>query len=234
MSRQFVVGDIHGGYKALIQCLERSNFDYKNDVLISLGDVCDGWPETVEVIEELKKIKNLMLVKGNHDDWLEKWLELGANPIIWVEQGGRATIESYKKHPEALISHRDFFKQAAKCIVDDKNRIFAHGGFQRGIDIKVQNLQMFMWDRTLATKAAGEKKDSLFTVHEFEEVYLGHTTVNSFKKLPKNTPHWGGNVCLMDTGGGMEGVLTIMDVDSKEFWQSDVVKELYPDHRGRN
>lgn len=232
-SRQFVIGDIHGAHKALLQCLQRASFDYEKDILISLGDLCDGWPETVEVIEELKKIKDFLLVKGNHDLWLEEYLNFGLQPDIWTMQGGQATIDSYLKNPDALKLHRDFFKQAAKCFVDDKNRIFCHGGFERGIDIKVQLLEKLMWDRTLATKAAGEKADSLFQVHEYKKVFLGHTTVNSFKKLARNKPHWGGNVCLMDTGAGWEGVLTIMDVDSEEYWQSDVVADLYPNHRGR-
>lgn len=60
--RTFTIGDIHGGYKALKQCLERSKFNYKEDHLIALGDIVDGWPETPEfdghtsddVLERLK------------------------------------------------------------------------------------------------------------------------------------------------------------------------------------
>ena len=40
--RTFVMGDIHGAYNALLQCLKRSGFDYENDQLIQLGDVADG------------------------------------------------------------------------------------------------------------------------------------------------------------------------------------------------
>ena len=36
------MGDIHGNYRGLLQCLEKSNFDYDNDKLIQLGDVVDG------------------------------------------------------------------------------------------------------------------------------------------------------------------------------------------------
>ena len=43
--KTYAIGDIHGAYKALIQCFERSKFDYKNDRLIVMGDVCDGYPE---------------------------------------------------------------------------------------------------------------------------------------------------------------------------------------------
>ena len=38
--KTFVIGDIHGAYKALLQCFERSGFDYEKDHLIVLGDVC--------------------------------------------------------------------------------------------------------------------------------------------------------------------------------------------------
>lgn len=38
-SREFVIGDIHGAYRALRQCLTRSDFNYDHDHLICLGDV---------------------------------------------------------------------------------------------------------------------------------------------------------------------------------------------------
>ena len=41
------------------------------------------------------------------------------------------------------------------------------------------------------------------------------------------------NIWNMDTGGGFEGRLTIMDVDTKEFWQSDDLRTLYPNEKGR-
>ncbi len=93
---------------------------------------------------------------------------------------------------------------------------------------------MFMWDRALAAKAANSKpgKEQL-NVHEYKEVYLGHTTVNNFRNLPPNKPHIGGNVHLLDTGAGWEGVLTMMDVDTKEYFQSDIVASLYPETEGR-
>ena len=43
--RTFVIGDIHGAHKALIQCFERSGFDHSSDRLISLGDACDDCPD---------------------------------------------------------------------------------------------------------------------------------------------------------------------------------------------
>lgn len=50
--RTIVIGDIHGGYKALLQLMERVA-PTSADQLIFLGDYVDGWSESYEVIEYL-------------------------------------------------------------------------------------------------------------------------------------------------------------------------------------
>jgi serine/threonine protein phosphatase 1 len=42
------------------------------------------------------------------------------------------------------------------------------------------------------------------------------------------------NVWNIDTGAGFKGPLSVMDVISKEVWQSDPVHTLYPEENGRN
>jgi serine/threonine protein phosphatase 1 len=44
----------------------------------------------------------------------------------------------------------------------------------------------------------------------------------------------GCNVWNIDTGAAFTGKLTIMDIDTRQFWQSDPVKNLYPGETGRN
>ena len=66
-------------------------------------------------------------------------------------------------------------------------------------------------------------------INEYEEVYVGHTSIWRFS----HHPWWNGNVCFMDTGAGWGGKLSIMDINTKKFWQSDVVAQLYPDELGR-
>jgi len=64
----FVMGDIHGSFIALKQCLQRSKFNYHRDKLIVLGDIIDRHDEAFECVEELLKIRNLVVIRGNHDD----------------------------------------------------------------------------------------------------------------------------------------------------------------------
>ena len=55
MHRKLVIGDIHGGLRALHQIFERAKVS-KEDTLIFLGDYVDGWSESPQVIDFLLEI----------------------------------------------------------------------------------------------------------------------------------------------------------------------------------
>ena len=237
-NRTLAIGDIHGGYRAMMQCFERAKFDYKKDRLIVLGDVADGWSEVVECIEELHKIKNLVYIIGNHDLWLMRWLEYGDTPPIWTTQGGRASINSYtkqgKKMDKTIQRHLEFFNKGVYYFIDEQNRLFVHGGFNWHFPVEKTNNYDLTWDRHLWETAGYwnkvKKNEGLF-IKQYKEVFIGHTTTSWYDNTLKPVNFT--NVWNLDQGGGWEGKLTIMDVESKEFWQSDIVKTLYPDEKGR-
>ncbi len=56
MSRTFVIGDIHGAFKALQQIIERAEVT-ENDRLIFLGDFVDGWSQSFEVIQYVMELE---------------------------------------------------------------------------------------------------------------------------------------------------------------------------------
>jgi serine/threonine protein phosphatase 1 len=222
--KTFCIGDIHGSYKALLQCFERSGFNYSHDRLIVLGDVCDGCPEVKNCIDELLKIKNCQYVMGNHDLWALKWAQTGWNKDIWLTQGGRATVDSYgvEKMPPA---HIDFLK-SAPFYFEYEGLIFVHGGFDPQKPVSVQEPEGFAWDRTLinlARKVHGINPE--YKLGEFKEIFLGHTPT---VKFDSSEPLKFCNVWDVDTGAGLGEKLSIMDVETKEFWQSDPIAGLYP------
>lgn len=263
MSRRFAMGDIHGNYKALMQCLERSGFDYEKDTLIQLGDVVDGHSESFEVVEELLKIKNLISIKGNHDDWFNTWIKTGINPSGWA-QGQKATGLSYLEHSrpgwpwmsanvdlsgftetiqvtDIPYRHKEFFKNQLPYYRDEENNLFIHGGFNRHYYLKEQLPETFWWDRDLWNAALsfghmsqmeGAPKYKFKMIENFKEVFIGHTTTECWKTTE---PMHAANIWNLDTGAGnATGKLTIMDTSTKEYWQSDIAKELYPEYKGRN
>jgi len=262
--KTYVIGDIHGAYKSLQQCLSKVNFDYDKDTLIQLGDITDGWSEVYEIVEELLKIKNLHAIRGNHDAGFKTWLSDGDHPTSWL-QGGDGTLKSYCKHLERQYigrhggyttdllpkdlpeSHFNFFMFKQKPYhIDSDNRLYVHGGLNRHhpIDNTIYNNEdVLMWDRDfwMAALSYGQvepgdeiayPKRGKFKVNgDFKDIFLGHTATISWKT---DKPINAANVWNLDTGAGFHGKLTIMNVETKEYWQSDLVKDLYIGETGRN
>ncbi len=237
--KTFVIGDIHGAYKALVQCLERSKFDYQNDRLIALGDVCDGYPEVKQCIDELLKIKHCDFIIGNHDLWALDWATKGIKEDLWLNQGGRNTIASYDGQAMPK-THIDFLKNAHAWI-DEKNCLFVHGGIDPNKKVEAHNLDYLVWDRNLVESAWNKAhQNPKYKFSKYEEIFVGHTTTQWFARNKETSlltpaerarlgtePLFLCNVILLDTGAGWSGKLTIMDIDTKEYWQSDLTPELY-------
>lgn len=259
MGRVLAVGDIHGAHIALNQVLERCNFDNENDCLIQLGDVADGFPYVYECVEKLLSIKNLIAIKGNHDEWFAHFIRTGQHGSDW-QQGAMATKLSYIRHIGTVyqipLSHKEFFLDQELYYIDSSNRMFVHGGWDRGQTVEtLKRIKPydFYWDRSLWNSALSCSKGQILKTFEgFEEIFIGHTTTENWTyedgsnkfyltkdlKGPRTNkvmePMFSGGVHNLDTGAGWSGKLTIMDVDTKEYWQSDNVLDIYPsDVKGR-
>ena len=221
--KTYVIGDIHGAYRALLQCFQASGFNEKKDRLIVIGDVCDGYPDTRQCIDELLNLKYCDLVIGNHDIWALDWALCGHTPEIWTSQGGNRTIASYGDGPMPK-KHIDFL-QNGQLWIKFKRQVFVHGGFNPDIPLSSHSAQALVWDRQLLDMAW--KKHSMGNSCRFggyKDIFLGHTTTEIYNTLK---PIHVCNVWDIDTGAGWSGKLTIMDVHTKEYWQSDLSGNLY-------
>ncbi|RNL88722.1 serine/threonine protein phosphatase [Sinomicrobium pectinilyticum] len=242
MSKTFVIGDIHGAVRALEQVLGKVETG-KDDTLIFLGDYVDGWSESPQVIDfllELEKARNCLFVQGNHDDFCYKWLRHGERNKQWLYHGGQATIDAYRGVGEATKKrHMDFLGRLHNYHLDAENRLFLHAGFTnlRGVEHEYFP-EMFYWDRTLWEMALSldtslEREEYRYPARlsHYNEIFIGHTPVT---RIGEMTPVNAANIWNVDTGAAFKGPLTVMDVDTKMFWQSDPVWELYPGENGRN
>jgi len=250
--RKFVIGDIHGGYKGLVQVLERVKFDYEDDKLIALGDVTDGWSEVAECIELLRTIKHLVYIKGNHDEWTERFLELTLKTgpaeynYNWYRQGGKATYNSYFNNPHLVDDHLKFLKEAKVYHLDDENRLFLHAGLDPNVDLDKQHFMdvgqktegenaVFYWDRLFWRHISHALiHDEPIVWPRYKEIYIGHSPTNRRIQFEHGLPVKAGNVWNMDTGAAYDGKISIMDIETNEITQSDLLYELYPEEMGRN
>lgn len=242
MPRKLVIGDIHGGLRGLHQIMERAKVN-KDDMLIFLGDYVDGWSESPEVIDYLIHLNDkqeCVFIRGNHDDLLLQWLSESMDNLEWYKHGGEATVLAYSNVSAAKKKiHINFLKSLKDYFLDNQNRLFIHAGFTNMKGIRYEFFpKMFYWDRTLWETALSLDetipKNSLYYPKRltlYDEIYIGHTPVT---RIGETVPVQKACVWNIDTGAAFKGPLTILDVDTKKFWQSEPLDVLYFNEKGRN
>jgi serine/threonine protein phosphatase 1 len=243
--RTLVIGDIHGGLRALHQVLERAKVT-ASDKLIFLGDYVDGWSQSPQVLDfliDLSKKQNCIFIRGNHDELLLDWL-IGNNKNfdaeMWFKHGGEATVTAYSEVSEVEKNiHIEFLKSLQNYHLDQQNRLFIHAGFTNMNGVCFEYFpKLFYWDRTLWETALGldtniQKDSKLYPkrLTLYNEIYIGHTPVT---RIGATVPVQKACVWNVDTGAAFLGSLTVLDVETKAFWQSEPLPNLYPNEKGRN
>ena len=240
MSR-FVIADVHGNLKGMLQAFDRSGFNYKKDQLICLSDTADGYPDVKECFYTLNEVKDLIYLKSNHDFWLLDWLKTGRQPRAWTTQGGLATLNSLNFKPDKLINN--LLEKAIPYYIDDKNNLFVHGGIDLSIPIEYNKDYDIIWDREMLNTAQmlhtieeNDKENNIWykwnteNYNQYNEIFCGHTCSQTYHS---DLPLHFHNVWGMDTGAGYNGFVTIMNIDTHKYWQSDSGLDLYGPNQGR-
>lgn len=139
----FIIGDIHGRLDMLEVLLTQWK---KEEQLVFLGDYIDRGPQSKQVLErvrDLKETEGAILLKGNHEDLLLNFLEGPENMAnLYLPQGGFQTLGSYfgeeevwRRRPE-IIAQRfkdeqaDILKllQDMASYYETDTHVFVHAG----------------------------------------------------------------------------------------------------------
>lgn len=233
-ARRLVVGDTHGAYLGLEQALLRANYDPAADLLISLGDSFDGYPQASRIIDFYRQLgHDLIYVLGNHDVAFIDWVGTRCRFHQFIDHGAREVLREYATKPEGYaLLHRDWLAAQRAYYLDEDNRLFVHAGFEPtlGLGSREQRRgQDYWWSRDFWLGMYEGRNYA----RDFSEVYLGHTPTTRFAPyLP--LPMQRRNVWNVDTGAGFAGCVTVLDVETKAFFQSDPTPLLYPGCQGRN
>ena len=243
MGRNLIVGDIHGRYEKLLSVLGKASFDPDFDTLYSVGDFCDRGKDAVKTLRFLMSLKNLKAVVGNHDIILQDWLYSEKRDENWLRYlGGNKTVNDIIYRHRLCRMERlkiaGFLRSLPLVIVEDRY-IVVHGGIpcRRGMDDLVRyqewkrpaysglnNDESPAWDRDYMLSAYSELhpefRDEIFMeAKPFETdktIFVGHTPTVEGKPFISEKYH----LVALDTGAGGNGPLTLMDMDTYEFWQS--------------
>ena len=92
--------------------------------------------------------------------------------------------------------------------------------------------EKIMWDRSYYVYADYDEKHDR-SVKRFgklscsKRLFIGHSEIGTYEPLVSERY----NLVNLDTGAGWAGCLTIMDMDTLEYWQSRKSKDLYREMR---
>ncbi|MDB5597101.1 MAG: Serine/threonine protein phosphatase family protein [Hyphomicrobiales bacterium] len=167
----YAIGDVHGRSDCLARVHARIDLDMARQPEgmrigeVYLGDLVNRGNDSrgvVDALIERAQRRNILLVKGNHEIALERFLtgELGVEG--WKRFGGFETLRSYGVSPLALkqagprltqlacaaipSGHRDFLASAEPFFrVDDY--VFVHAGLRPGVALEAQSIEDLAWIR---------------------------------------------------------------------------------------
>lgn len=208
--RDLAVGDIHGHFKRLRECLEAVGFDPLVDRLFSVGDLVDRGPGSAQALQWLAE-PWFHAVQGNHESLAVNHLRGGRVDLDMYRAAGGGWfldlpkaeqvrfVEVFERLPIALqvdtaggpvgLLHAD-------SPFDDWAQLCAR--LQAGDDLQVR--EVCQWSRRRL------KEGDSRPVKGLRALLVGHTPVLEIKVL--------GNVWHLDTGGWSRGRFSLLDLAS--------------------
>ena len=259
--RRLIVGDIHARYTMLREALDKASFDPDNDILYSVGDLCDRGTEPLETLRYLMSLPDFRPVLGNHDEWMEEFLVTERPDDVWFgHNGGNNTYqalltisdEERKKirrwlgtfpviriENDAIIVHGGFSEEYTETELINLSKIhrpvpmskmYSPSLIRAGIDLEW--MEGLLWDRDyLFSSIPVNRRGSDFwperempPIETSKTIYIGHTPLvylTDGKPMYSEKYH----LVALDTGAGSGlGPVTVLDMATREYWQSSLSK----------
>lgn len=210
MQRIIAVGDIHGQLKKTEGLIEQI-VPSAEDRLVFLGDYIDRGAESFEVVDLIVRLKKTfpktITLRGNHEDFvisLFKGNQSQYQRNIWLKMnGGDLTIASYRIKGFHLNVHQDFYMNLPLSW-ETNEYFFCHAGVRPSIPL------------------AKQKGSDLTEIREpflSSRENFGKIIVHGHEPVDKPTIRF--NRINIDTGAGIYGPLTAIELPSKKIYQQD-------------
>lgn len=151
-SRRFVIPDIHGCAKTFRRLLEEVIMLNPWDHLYLLGDYVDRGPRCRELLDMILTLRrkgfSLHLLRGNHEEMLLNSDNSLEDFQLWVENGGRQTLDSFGVRSASAIPSQyiDLLAQLPYYEVLD-NFILVHACLNFGIPDPFADRESMLWRR---------------------------------------------------------------------------------------
>ncbi len=165
-----IVGDLHGCYDEFSQLLIKAEFNFEKHVLISVGDLFDRGPDSLQIAETCSAL-NFYAVRGNHDRKFIRYLR-GEN--FKITRSFQTTLDqmherySFDELKETYLPFMENFAYILKL----HDFYIVHGGFD------VKYLPQFQTKEDCIYKRYSDPFEEFlwyeFAPVNYPKVYFGH------------------------------------------------------------
>ena len=208
-NKVFVLSDIHGAFDSFKSILKY--WHEEEEQLVILGDLADRGPKSKEALlftRQLVEEKEAILIKGNHDDMLEKYLK---NPRKhqghYYMNGGESTLRSllgdeFLENQGAKNAKRikeDYpwllpFLESLRYFYEWEDYLFVHAGVDLTLDHwRDSSKRDFIWIR----EGFYDQKNTTD-----KRIVFGHTVTSRLHGNFSNFEVWKTNDGLIGIDGG--------------------------------
>ncbi len=214
--RLIAIGDIHGCIRpleAIIETLQPT----PHDVFVILGDIVNRGPASRQVIEkliDLRRLTQLVFILGNHEEEMLAARDDEASLARWLSMGGHETLASYGDDVgiHGIPSEHWDFLESAIPWWQTEQYCFTHANYDPELPFDIQSGARLRW---LSLQDSPPKPH-----YSGKTVIVGHTP-----NLNGTVVDFGFLRCL-DTGCGLGGRLTAMDIRHRHIWQCAEVSDV--------
>ncbi len=219
--RTIAVGDIHGCSNLLDQLLSIVQ-PKADDRLIFLGDYVDRGPDSRGVLDRLIKWHaqgNVVCVRGNHELMMMRARRSRSDYRMWYSVGGMQALASYGSSPGQMGTieqvpdeHWNFLEKFCLDYWETDSHIFVHAGVAYDLPMNEQDESWLFWEFFNPDFPPNHSSG--------KAVICGHTSQKSGEILDCRSA-----ICI-DTYAYGGGWLTALDVNSGDYWQTNIMGAL--------
>ena len=161
--------------------------------------------------------KNVVLLRGNHEQMMLDYFFGGATGESWLMNGGKETMAELlaweKESPGAVARVLAFLRglPLSHSIEQDGQRyFFAHAGVRPGIALEKQRAEDLLWIR-----------EEFYRHYASDAIVVAGHTPTLFLDAKAKPLFINKRIILVDTGSYFpDGHISIVDVLSRRFWQN--------------
>ena len=201
--RLFVVGDLHGCYELLMNQLTNLQFNFEQDLLVSVGDLVDRGPDSLKCLN-LIDAPWFKAVLGNHEEMCLQSHVDHSMARLHAQHGGEWFYELPEQVMEAVGRRLNQLPVLLEVKYKGKKFGFVHA------DLPVQDWELakemleqgdyigdrsfedyLLWSRGIIDNY--ENFGKVVDIAQVDNVFLGHTVLKEVTQV--------GNCTFLDTGG---------------------------------